>query len=119
MRPGYFEHSSADELERLFGYTGRERRFDPEKSLRYIEKATGLKASSKPVAMVGDRAPVGHYAVFTRWENGGYRHVMYGRVAPTGRVTIFDPQSMTHMSYEQMLKQNGGKALPYLLEAAE
>ncbi|PTL84945.1 hypothetical protein DAT35_07810 [Vitiosangium sp. GDMCC 1.1324] len=115
---GYFEHS-ADELERLFGYAGRERQFNPEKSLRYIEKATGLKASSKPVAMIGGRAPVGHYAVFTHWREGNYHHVVYGRVTPTGRVIIFDPQSMTHMSYAQMLKEAGGRAMPYLLEATE
>lgn len=115
---GYFEHS-ADELERLFGYAGRERRFSPEKSLRYIEQATGLKASAKPVAMIGGRAPVGHYAVFTRFQDGTYSHVVYGRVSPTGRVTIFDPQTMRHMSYEQMQKENGSMARPFLLEAQE
>lgn len=113
---GYFEHS-ADELERLFEHAGRERRFNIEASLRYVERATGLRRFPKPVSMLGGRAPVGHYAVFTRWRDGTYRHVMYGRVTPTGRVAIFDPQTMEHLSYEEMLKRNGGKALPYLLEA--
>jgi hypothetical protein len=114
---GYFKHS-ADDMERLFGYAGRERQFDVKASLGYIEKATGLKATSKPVAMLGERAPVGHYAVFTRWSDGGYRHVVYGRVTPTGRVVIFDPQSREHMTYQQMLKRYG-KAMPYLLEVAK
>jgi hypothetical protein len=109
---------SVDDMERLFGYAGRERQFDVKASLGYIEKATGLKATSKPVAMLGDRAPVGHYAVFTRWSDGGYRHVVYGRVTPTGRVVIFDPQSMEHMTYQQMLKRYG-KAMPYLLEMSK
>ncbi|MFY0583596.1 hypothetical protein ACN28S_63200 [Cystobacter fuscus] len=112
---GYFKYS-VDEMERLFGYAGRERQFDEKASLRYIEKATGLKATSKPVAMLGG-APVGHYAVFTRWSNGGYKHVVYGRVTPTGRVTIFDPQTLEHMTYPQMLKRYG-KAMPYRLGAA-
>jgi len=115
---GYFEHS-AKEIEKLFGYTGRERRFTPQDSLRYIEKATGLVASQKPVSMLGTKVPVGHYAIFTRWEGGAYQHVIYGRVTLTGRVVIFDPQSMTHLTYEQMLKEYGGKARPYLLESAE
>ncbi len=38
------------------------------------------------------------------------------RVAPTGRVIVFDPQSMEHMSYQQLLKRYG-KARPHLLEA--
>jgi hypothetical protein len=110
---GYFKYS-ADEMERLFGYAGRERQFDEKASLLYIEKATGLTATSKPVTMLGG-APVGHYAVFTRWSDGGYKHVVYGRVTPTGRVTIFDPQTMEHMTYPQMLKRYG-KAMPYRLE---
>ena len=113
---GYFKHT-ADEMERLFGYTGRERKFDVTASLRYIEKSTGLKATSKPVTMLNG-APVGHYAVFTRWSGGGYNHVIYGRVTPTGRVIIFDPQSMERMTYQEMLKRYG-KAVPYRLERVE
>jgi hypothetical protein len=113
---GYFKYSAAD-MERLFGYAGRERQFDVNASLRYIEKATGLKATSNSVTMLGG-APVGHYAVFTRWSDGGYKHVVYGRVTPTGRVAIFDPQSMEHMTYEQMLKRYG-KAMPHRLEVAK
>ena len=113
---GYFEHS-ADDLERLFEYAGRERGFNVEASLRYIERSTGLRRFPKPVPMLSERAPVGHYAVFTRWSDGTYHHVMYGRVTPTGHVVIFDPQTMEHLSYEAMLKKHGGKALPYLLEA--
>ncbi|WP_146209595.1 hypothetical protein [Vitiosangium sp. GDMCC 1.1324] len=48
---GYFKHS-ADDLERLFGHTGRARAFSPEDSLRYIERATGLKASREGVAIL-------------------------------------------------------------------
>jgi hypothetical protein len=112
---GYFNHS-ADDLERLFGYTGRERAFSPEESLRYIEKATGLKASNEGVAILEPRAPVGHYAIFTSWAAGSYHHVVYGRVTPAGRVIVFDPQSMEHMSYQQLLKRYG-RARPHLLEA--
>jgi hypothetical protein len=112
---GYFAHS-ADDMERLFGYTGRERAFSPEDSLRYIERATGLKASRGGVAILEARAPVGHYAIFTRWVGGDYNHVVYGRVTPAGRVVVFDPQSMEHMSYQQLLKRYG-KARPHLLEA--
>ena len=113
---GYFKYS-VDEMERLFGYAGRERRFNVDASLRYIEKATGLTATSKPVTMLGG-APAGHYAVFTRWSDGGYRHVVYGRVTPTGRVVIFDPQTLEHMSYQQM-QTRYGKAIPYRLEVEE
>ncbi|WP_218920927.1 hypothetical protein [Melittangium boletus] len=114
---GYFKYS-ADEMERLFGYAGRERQFNVDASLRYIEKATGLKATSKPVTMLGG-APVGHYAIFTRWSDGGYRHVVYGRVTPTGRVVIFDPQTLEHMTYQQMQQRDGAMARPFRLEAAE
>lgn len=113
---GYFKHT-ADEMEQLFGYTGRERRLNVEESLHYIEKATGLTATSGPVSMLGG-APVGHYAVFTRWSDGSYNHVVYGRVMPTGRVVIFDPQAMEHMTYQQMQKRYG-KARPYRLEATK
>ncbi|WNG24542.1 hypothetical protein F0U62_11305 [Cystobacter fuscus] len=112
---GYFKYS-ADEIERLFGYTGRERRFTPQGSLDYLVQATGMKASPQPVSMLDKGAPVGHYAVFTRWEDGNYHHVVYGRVTLTGQVNIFDPQTMEHMTYQQMLKKYG-KAMPYLLEA--
>ncbi|HYO57659.1 hypothetical protein [Archangium sp.] len=112
---GYFVHS-ADDMERLFGYTGRERAFSPEDSLRYIERATGLKASRRGVAILEPRAPVGHYAIFTRWSAGDYNHVVYGRVTPAGRVVVFDPQTMEHMSYQELLKRHG-KARPHLLEA--
>lgn len=112
---GYFKYT-ADEMEKLFGYTGRERRLNVEESLHYIEKATGLTATSAPVSMMG-AAPVGHYAVFTRWSDGSYNHVVYGRVMPTGRVVIFDPQTMEHMTYQQMQKRYG-KARPYRLEVA-
>ncbi len=115
---GYFKYSAHD-IEKLFGYTGRERRFTPQDSLRYLEKVTGLKASQKPVSMLGAKAPVGHYAIFTRWEDGAYQHVVYGRVTLTGRVVVFDPQSLAHLTYEQMLEEYGGKARPYLLELAE
>jgi hypothetical protein len=114
---GYFKYS-ADEMEKLFGYVGRERRFDPPASLRYIEKATGLQASRKPRPMIGEGTRVGqpgHYVVFTKWVDGGYHHVVYGRVTVTGRVIIFDPQTTEHMSYQLMLKRYG-RAMPYLLE---
>lgn len=114
---GYFRYT-ADEMERLFGYAGRERRFDIDASLRYIEKATGLKATSKPVTMLKG-APVGHYAVFTRWSDGSYKHVVYGRVTLTGRVIIFDPQSMERMTYSQMQERYGAMARPFRLEATE
>jgi hypothetical protein len=114
---GYFK-DTADELERIFGYAGRECQFDVDASLRYVEKATGLKATSKPVSML-EGAPVGHYVVFTRWSDGGYNHVVYGRVTPTGRVIIFDPQSLEHMTYQQMQKRYGSRARPHRLEMAE
>ncbi|WNG13994.1 hypothetical protein [Cystobacter fuscus] len=60
---GYFKYT-ADEMEQLFGYTGRESRLSVEKSLKYIENATGLTAAPTPVSMLGG-APVSHYAVFT------------------------------------------------------
>jgi hypothetical protein len=112
---GYFAHS-ADEMERLFGYTGRERAFSPADSLRYIERATGLKASRGGVAILEPRAPVGHYAIFTRWADGDYNHVVYGRVTPAGRVVVFDPQTLERMSYQELLRRYG-KARPHLLEA--
>jgi hypothetical protein len=111
---GYFNHT-AEELERLFGYAGRERRFSTEDSLHYIENATGLQASKAGIAILDPRAPAGHYAIFTKWEDGDYRHVVYGRVTPTGRVVVFDPQSMERMTYQQLLKRHG-KARPHLLE---
>jgi len=112
---GYFEHS-ADDIERVFRYAGRERRFTLEASLRYIEEATGLKASRQGVPVLAPNAPVGHYAIFTRWDGRQYHHVVYGRVTPTGRVVVFDPQSMERMSYQDLLKRHG-KARPHLLEA--
>lgn len=112
---GYFKYT-ADEMERFFGYTGRERRLSVEESLNYIEKTTGLKATADPVSMLGG-APVGHYAIFTRWSNGGYNHVLYGRITLTGRVSVFDPQSMERMTYQQMQKRYG-KARPFRLEVA-
>ncbi len=112
---GYFNHS-ADEMERLFGHAGRERRFRPEDSLRYIEKATGLRASRAGVAILEPTAPVGHYAIFTRWNGATYEHVVYGRVTPTGRVVVFDPQNMKRMTYQEMLKEYGRRAKPHLLE---
>ncbi len=57
---------------------------------------------------------MGHYAVFTRWD-GGYKHVVYGRVTATRRVIIYDPQSMERMTYQELLKRYG-KAATYLLE---
>ncbi|WP_043432660.1 hypothetical protein [Cystobacter fuscus] len=77
--------------------------------------AGGLKASSKPIAMLDPKSPVGHYVVFTRWD-GDYQHVVYGRVTLTRRVIIYDPQSMERMTYQEMLKRYG-KAKTYLLEA--
>lgn len=112
---GFFAYS-ADDMEKLFGYTGRERAFTPEAALRYIERATGLRASRAGVAILEPRAPVGHYAILTNWFDGGYHHVVYGRVTPTGRVVVFDPQSLEHMSYQELLKCYG-KARPHLLEA--
>ncbi len=112
---GLFEHS-ADDIERVFEYTGRERNLNVEASLRAIEKATGLRASSKPVSMLRTDAVVGHYAVMTRWNGAEYAHVVYGRVTPTGRVIIFDPQDMTKMDYQQMQKKYGSKAAPFLME---
>lgn len=114
---GYFKYS-ADDMERFFGDVGAARQLDPHSSLRYIERATGLKASRRPVSMIGDGTRVGapgHYAVFTNWYEGRYHHVVYGHVTSAGRVIIFDPQSMGRMGYQQMLKRYG-KALPYLLE---
>jgi hypothetical protein len=113
---GYFKYS-ADEIEKLFGYAGRDRHFTPQDTLDYLSHATGMKASPQSASMLDKGAPVGHYAVFTRWEGGGYHHVVYGRVTLTGHVTIFDPQTMEHMTYQQMLKKYG-KAMPYLLEAS-
>jgi hypothetical protein len=112
---GYFKYT-ADEMERFFGYTGRERRLSVEESLNYIEKTTGLKATADPVSMLGG-APVGHYAVFTRWSDGGYNHVLYGRITLTGRISIFDPQTMERMTYQQM-QSRYGKARPFRLEVA-
>jgi hypothetical protein len=112
---GLFEHS-ADDIERVFEYTGRERGLTVEASLRTIEKVTGLRANRKPVSMTDSRAVVGHYAVMTRWDKGQYNHVVYGRVTLTGRVVIFDPQSMKKMNYDELLREYGRSA-PYLLEA--
>jgi len=112
---GFFEHT-ADDIERVFEYTGRERGLTAEDSLKVIEKSTGLLANRKPVSMTGSRAVVGHYAVMTRWEQGQYNHVVYGRVTPTGRVVIFDPQRMKKMDYDELLRDYGRSA-PYLLEA--
>jgi hypothetical protein len=102
-------------LQKRFGYAGRERRFTPQDSLDYLVRATGMKASPRPVSMLDKSTPVGHYAVFTRWKGGGYHHVVYGRVTLTGQVNIFDPQTMERMTYQQMVKKYG-KAMPYLLE---
>jgi hypothetical protein len=113
---GYFKHD-ADEMERFFGHTGRDRRFSVQDSLAYIENATGLRTRAKPVSMLGPQASPGHYAVFTDWQDGAYRHVVYGRVTPTGRVVIFDPQNGRRMSDDQMRRAYGVKAAPYLLEA--
>ena len=60
-------------------------------------------------------AEPGHYVVFTKWNEGAYHHVVYGNVTLTGRVIIFDPQTLEHMSYQEMLKRYG-RARPYLLE---
>ena len=111
---GYFKYT-ADDMERIFGYTGRERGFTVEDSLEYIEKATGLQATSNAVTMMGKEALVGHYAIFTRWSGGGYQHVLYGRVTATGKAIVFDPQSLEHMTYQQMM-QRYGKARPHRLE---
>lgn len=85
--------------------------------MAYIEKATGLRASAKSTSMLDPQAAPGHHAVFTDWQDGTYRHVVYGRVTPTGRVIIFDPQSGKRMSYDQMRRTYGVRAAPYLLEA--
>ncbi|MFY0576915.1 hypothetical protein ACN28S_23665 [Cystobacter fuscus] len=106
---------TAEDIQRRFGSAGRAMKFDVDKSLRYIERATGLKATSRPVAMLDPKSPVGHYAVFTRWD-GGYKHVVYGRVTATRRVVIYDPQAMERMTYQELLKRYG-KAATYLLEA--
>jgi len=113
---GYFEYS-ADDMERFFGYTGRERRLTVSGSLKYIEDATGLRASKKPIALNEPGAPIGHYAIMTRWNGSSYDHVIYGRVTPTGRITLFDPQAMKRMNYEQMVREYGSLNAAYLLEA--
>jgi hypothetical protein len=114
---GYFSHD-ADEIERVFGHTGWERHLDAEKSLRYITDATGLRASRAKVQQLGPYAPVGHYTIYTRWDGVTYRHVVYGRVSPTGKVSIFDPQNMRRMTYEEFLGKYGKKIDIHLLEAA-
>lgn len=114
---GYF-NVHADEMEDLIGYTGFERNFNIQASLEYIRKATGLRASKAKIQSLGSYAPVGHYAIFTRWNGTYYRHVVYGRVSPTGRVSVFDPQSMRRMTYEEFLEEYGRVAQPVLLEAA-
>ncbi len=105
---------TAEDIQRRFGSAGRAMKFDVDKSLRYIERATGLRATSKPVAMLDPKSPVGHYAVFTRWD-GDYQHVVYGRVTATRRVIIYDPQSMERMTFQELLKRYG-PARTFLLE---
>jgi hypothetical protein len=113
---GYFEFS-ADDMERFFGYTGRERRLTVNGSVKYIEDATGLRASKKPVALNEPGAPIGHYAIMTKWNGSSYDHVIYGRVTPTGRVAIFDPQALKRMNYDQLVREYGSLNAAYLLEA--
>lgn len=105
-------------MEDLVGYAGRERNFSVQASLEYIRKATGLRASKARIQSLGPYAPVGHYAIFTRWNGTHYRHVVYGRVSPTGKLSVFDPQSMRRMTYEEFLEAYGQVAQPVLLEAA-
>jgi hypothetical protein len=112
---GMFKYS-ADDMERLFEFAGRQREFSVQDSLSYIERHTGLAATSKPVSMLGERAPIGHYAIMTSWDGTHYTHVVYGRVTPTGKVIVFDPQLNKRMTYAEMLER-GGRAAPYLLEA--
>jgi hypothetical protein len=99
---------TANGVERLFGYTGKEREFSVKDSLNYIEDATGLKGSAMPF----NEGAVGHYAIFPRKAGEGYGHVMYGEVLEDGSRYLYDAQIGKTMSWLEMLEtyQAGAKA---------
>ncbi len=78
--------------------------------------ASVIRNSLEGTALLSPNPPPGHYAIFTRWGGGEYQHVVYGRVTPTGRIIVFDPQSMEHMTFPELLERHG-RARPHLMEA--
>jgi hypothetical protein len=108
------ESLNADAVERLFGYTGRERSFNWQRSLSYIEENTGLKGTQ--AAFMEAEAQAGHYAVFPRVAGEPYQHVMYGQVLPNGQRYLYDAQVGAKMTWEEMTRIYTGGAKTFILE---
>jgi hypothetical protein len=107
---------SADDVERVFGSVARERGISSEAdALEYIQRATGLAASAKPVPIRMPSAPAGHYAVFVGPRDGPLQHVIYGRKLPNGDIILYDPQTAVRYTWDQAI-QKWGRGRPWLLD---
>lgn len=101
---------TADLIESRFGYTGASREFVEADALAYVERATGLTASPKPVPFMASSAPARHYVIILR-----RGHIVYGRVLPNGTRYIYDPQIGRRLSWAQMVSK-WGPGRPFLLQ---
>jgi len=108
---------SQEEVEQIFGYVGRGRNIQRPEALEYIQNATGLQASDKPIPFNAKNAPVGHYVIFGG-RPGALQHVVYGRVLPNGKKVIFDPQIGKQITWDDLVNQYGG-GYPFLLESGD
>ncbi|MGV3621224.1 MAG: hypothetical protein ACO1OB_10425, partial [Archangium sp.] len=118
-----FDPLSADEIERLFGWAGKERKFTEGGAMEYMNRV--LEETGHRVGDVvpfrqttGALAPVpGHYVIFAG-KKGAREHVVYGRILPNGIRRIYDPQLGRTVEWDELVNRYGG-AVARQIEAAE
>src|SRR5262245_11075900 len=82
------------------------------KALGYIQEATGMTASAKPVGF-GSRQ--GQYVIIVSDADRG--HALYGRVSAGGKQVIYDPQTARSYGSLAELKEEGWRFIrPFLLK---
>lgn len=108
---------TAEAVERLHGYTGKQRKFTVAASLAYIERATGMTAKS--AAFMDVPGATGHYVVFPHTKGEAYTHVMYGEVCTDGSRYLYDPQIGLKMTWSEMVLIYTGGATTFHLTPKE
>lgn len=98
----------AHTIERLYGYTGKERALNINQALTYLERVTGVPMSTRQMPFMDPNVPAGDYAIF--WgRRPNYVHVTYGQVLPNGDRYIFDGQlGGRKRTWEEMVQRYGG-----------
>ena len=96
---GADELLTADDVERLYGFTGTSRGFSPADSISFVENATGT--TGVRAHLFSESAEVGNYAITVERRSDSMGHIVFGERLSNGESIIYDPQVDRYLSIDE------------------